>query len=78
MRTREVLTRARAMMDQDSPGVESVTALHDAVVVDISCEDHGMHALVVCDDCDTVDGRRLEDEDCDVVQAVIDVLELAA
>lgn len=84
MNAAEVLVRAHALLEctdgtaRGAGAVRAVTAVHDAVVVEIECAEHeGPHSLIVCGECGLCDGRVLEDEDCPVVQEVIEVLELA-
>ena len=83
MNAADVLMRAHALVectDPTAPGagaVRSVTAVHDAVVVEIDCADHeSPHTVIVCGDCGMCDGRVIDDEDCPVVAEVIAALGL--
>jgi hypothetical protein len=56
----------------DTDADPDVTAVHDAVVVELECDDHGTHRVVACYPCRTVDAG---DEDCPPVELVASVLQ---
>lgn len=60
---------ARALLS--SRGDLPVTGLHDALVVDVMCNDGQAHTVVVCASCGLHDA---DDEDCPDVAAVMDLL----
>jgi hypothetical protein len=50
-----------------------VSAVHDAIVVEVECVECGAHVVMVCDDCEDDDPAAVNDE-CPHVAALVGAL----